>query len=403
MSMPARTIPAAVIAFSLCVLHGGAVADDAVQPDGHDYAVVHAFGDRPDGAAPLGGVLALPDGSLLGVTPEGGVHGSESGSGTVFRIAPDGTETVTHNFKVVVDGSKPTHRLTLGSDGRVYGVAPEGGHTSAGAHDGTAFRMDQDGSHFIVLHEFGRVEEGIDTPNSRLIEATDGNFYGTARGGRSGVIYRLTPTGEVTIVHRLDFKARRGRDPNVVIQAANGHLYGTTASGGDHDFGVFFRLRLDGTYRILHHFDVADGQYPAGDIVEAPDGSFYGTTQSGGAHGGGTVYHIKPNGKFFVVHAFGADPRGGLQPYGLVRMADGTLFGTTLHTEAGDDQGTVYKINAAGRLTTLRQFVRPLGGRTPQNDALTPGPDGYLYGTCQLGGADKQGTVFRILPGKADD
>jgi hypothetical protein len=91
--MQGRTLAAA--AFSFFVLHAGAIAAPLA---GHEFSVVHAFTGRPDGGYPEGGLLALPDGSLLGVTPVGGRHGNRQGPGTIYRITPDGAETIVCMF-----------------------------------------------------------------------------------------------------------------------------------------------------------------------------------------------------------------------------------------------------------------------------------------------------------------
>jgi uncharacterized repeat protein (TIGR03803 family) len=75
-----------------------------------------------------------------------------------------------------------------------------------------------------------------------------------------------------------------------LVQATNGDLYGTTASGGANNGGTVFKITPSGTLTTLYSFtcpgvfgDCADGQVagPSG-LVQATDGDFYGTTSYGG-------------------------------------------------------------------------------------------------------------------------
>src|SRR5262249_8024271 len=94
-----------------------------------------------------------------------------------------------------------------------------------------------------------------------------------------------------------------------VIQATDGNFYGTTPGGGAFDAGVVFRVAPGGAdYTILHAFaGGTDGAFPYGALIEADDGNFYGTTASGGGGcfgGCGTVFRMVPDGAVTVLHAF---------------------------------------------------------------------------------------------------
>src|SRR4029077_1777070 len=86
-----------------------------------------------------------------------------------------------------------------------------------------------------------------------------------------------------------------------LIQAADGNLYGTTAYGangygttiyGLSGYGMVFRVALDGTFNIIHFFQLTDGASPRGDLLQGLDGNLYGTTSYGGPNGGGVVFRI---------------------------------------------------------------------------------------------------------------
>jgi uncharacterized repeat protein (TIGR03803 family) len=129
-------------------------------------------------------------------------------------------------------------------------------------------------------------------PNGPLVQASDGNFYGTTRVGGAGrcfdtdnfcgVIFRVTPGGTETVVHRFGGPPSDGQDPTgPLIQGRDGALYGMTTSGGANIRGTVFKITLGGIYTILYSFGASpsDGALPVGGLVEASDGNFYGTTR----------------------------------------------------------------------------------------------------------------------------
>src|SRR5207247_2612055 len=76
-----------------------------------------------------------------------------------------------------------------------------------------------------------------------------------------------------------------------VIEASDGDLYGTTYSGGSAGAGTVFKLHKDGTaYTILRSFSASDGQRPYPGVIEASDGLLYGATTYGGSAGVGTLF-----------------------------------------------------------------------------------------------------------------
>jgi uncharacterized repeat protein (TIGR03803 family) len=253
-----------------------------------------------------------------------------------------------------------------------------------------------------------------ESPASSLVQATDGNFYGTTSlgGASDGTIFKITPTGTLTTLHSFDgtdgFSTQSG-----LIQAPNGDLYGTTVYGGAAVNGTIFKITLDGTFTTLHSFDGTDGSLPYAGLIRANDGNFYGTTQAGGAsqscgsEGCGTVFEITPGGTLTTLHRF--DLTDGSFPYaGLIQAADGSFYGTTvgggnLACNSPYGCGTVFKITRGGTLTTLHSF--DLADGSSPYTGLTQATDGNFYGTARAGGASQScgslgcGTVFEITPG----
>ncbi len=194
----------------------------------------------PDGQLVLAGLVQGNDGNFYGVTTEGGTNGH----GTVFKITPSGTLTTLHSFDFNTEGSNPQGTLILSADGNFYGTTYLGGS----ADSGTVFKVTPGGT-LTVLYTFCYQLDcsGGSQPIAGLIRASDGNFYGatTAGGNGHGVLFRMTPSGAVTPLHAFcpqgncnDGSGPEGR----LLQASNGNFYGTTTGGGTHSDGTVFRL-----------------------------------------------------------------------------------------------------------------------------------------------------------------
>jgi uncharacterized repeat protein (TIGR03803 family) len=151
------------------------------------------------------------------------------------------------------------------------------------------------------------------------------------------------------------------------------------------------------TVTTLTSFDVTNGADPFAGLVQGTDGNFYGTTQAGGAsgrctNGCGTVFKITAAGTLTTLHSFDSTDGSGSEG-GLVLGTDGNFYGTTYAGGANGD-GTVFKITPAGTLTTLHTF----GGADGRNPAssLVQATNGNFYGTTNFGGASNNGTVFKM-------
>ena len=153
------------------------------------------------------------------------------------------------------------------------------------------------------------------------------------------------------------------------------------------------------TFKSLASFDGTNGAAPRYiTLVQGVDGNFYGTTEVDGANGHGTVFKITPAGTLTTIYSFCAQSNcsDGIYPYaGLAQDSQGNFYGTTSAGGANGD-GTVFKITRAGALTTLHSFDST-DGATPYAGLLLAS-DGNFYGTTGSGGANNDGTIFNITP-----
>jgi uncharacterized repeat protein (TIGR03803 family) len=147
-----------------------------------------------------------------------------------------------------------------------------------------------------MLHSFsGSPGEGA-SPVAGLVHGSDGNFYGTtALGGAHylGTVFNMTPAGSLTTLHSFSGSSGQGASPLAgLVQASDGNFYGTTALGGAHYLGTLFKITPAGSLTTLYSLSGSPGEgaSPVAALIQASDGNFYSTTSLGGAHYSGTVF-----------------------------------------------------------------------------------------------------------------
>lgn len=298
---------------------------------------LHSF-DLTDGAGIYAGLVQATNGSLYGTAQQGGANEV----GTVFKITLNNTLTTLHSFDST-DGYYPYAALVQASNGSLYGTTYRGGANN----DGTVFKITPSGT-LTSLHSFDNTDG--DQPEAGLIQATNGNLYGmTAAGGngsQDGTVFKITPGGTLTSLH--SFVGTDGSLPAAgLVQATDGNFYGTTSAHGANGFGTVFKITPSGTLTTLHDFDATDGAHPAAGLIQATDGNLYGTTDAGGAHGGGTIFNITLGGKLTTLYSFCSQsncPDGSDPVAGLVQDTNGIFYGTTLGGGASSF-GTVFSLS----------------------------------------------------------
>ena len=348
------------------------------------YEVIHQFSPSVDGEFP-NGLTHDAAGNLFGTTGQGGPSGAK---GSIFKVDPAGVFTILHNFTDTPDGAFPKAGVILDSSGNVFGTTQTGGALGGG----TVFKMDTAGI-VTVLHSFDD-----ENPSAALIRDPAGNLYGTAPSGGAngaGLVFRINTLGTGRALHQ--FSLSEGTSPNGLARDVAGNLYGTTRFGGSTNQGTVFKLAPDGTETVLHDFvgGATDGRNPQAEPMLDAAGNLYGTTSGGGASDQGTVFKIDAAGNFTIVHVFNVTD-GAILVAGLVMNAAGTLYGTA--SQGGDNgAGVVFQIDPAGNATVLHSFGGRNDGKSPSS-TLILSPNGTLYGSTAEGGAHQVGTLFRLKP-----
>jgi uncharacterized repeat protein (TIGR03803 family) len=257
------------------------------------------------------------------------------------------------------------------------------------------------GQTLTVLYAFKGGADGA-SPAASVMRDAAGNLYGTTDSGgtsSNGTVFKVDSAGRETVLYSFTGGADGGFPAAGVIEDAAGNLYGTTINGGAFNNGTVFKLSSNGEETVLYSFTGgSDGGGPSAGVIRDAAGNLYGTTVNGGsslfcAKGCGTVFKLDTTGKETVLYSFTGKADGAFPTGRLTRDAAFNMYSTTQNGGANNN-GTVFKLDPRGKETVLYSFpggaqVIPLGGVI--RDAA-----GNLYGVTELGGAFGDGTVFKL-------
>lgn len=376
---------------------------------------LYSFQSGSDGAQPTG-VIRYHAGNLYGTTSSGGNASCNSGGcGTVYKVNNAGKETVLHIFSGS-DGMQPLGGVLRDANGNLYGTTFEGGADNLG----TVFKVSDTGKETVLKNFTPGHSARYST--SPLIQDADGSFYGTGSYGGAhdgGAVFKVSKTGQETVLYSFCKQHQEGcpdgEIPNAgVIKDAEGNLYGTTQWGGSNGdgcdsqqgCGVVFKLSKSGEQTVLYSFTGgADGGVPYGGLTQDADGNLYGTAYEGGlkgcfGFGCGVVFKVSKTGEETVLYSFTGGADGGNPFVGLIRDAEGNLYGTTTYgglKNCGQYTcGVVFELSKTGTETVLYTFTGGADGRWPQSP-LVRDNKWNLYGTTFAGGDTCGcGTVFSL-------
>lgn len=370
------------------------------------YSFGAVAGDSANFGYSYGGIIQGADGDFYGTASAGGANGN----GTVFRVTPAGVGSTVYSFgpNGSGDGSFPQNGLVQGSDGTLYGTTTYGGTTK----NGTVFKVSPQGVESVLV-SFAGGSDGSN-PYAGVVLDAAGNLYGTTYFGGahgSGTVFKVTPQGNKTVLWSFAGQPDGGGPDANLVLGKDGNFYGTTQGGGTAGEGAAFRITPAGSLTILHSFGATavDGFNPDGGLIQGSNGNFYGTTTSGGTAGGfygGTAYEMTPSGTVTILHSFSntTTPTGqvdGSNPEGpLLVDGNGNLYGTT-YDGGKYSSGIFFKITPAGKeiilYTNSRAGIIP--GCTDGNfiqSGLILATDGSLYGSATSGGANGTGVIYKL-------
>jgi uncharacterized repeat protein (TIGR03803 family) len=332
----------------------------------------------------------------------------------VVGVVQSPAQSFTRLFKFDGANGEAPYRESLiqGLDGNFYGTTYLGGANNGGE----VFRITPNGN-LTMIYSFCPGAGCLDgsLPSDTLLQTFDGNLYGTtSEGGASnyGTVFKLTPSGVLTTLHEFCSEANCADGVVPVFgltQGINGNFYGATTTEVAGISGTIFEITSSGQLTTLYTFcalsNCLDGAGSGGALILGTDGNFYGVTGSGGAQKVGTIFRITAGGKLTTLHSF--HKTDGELPNTLLQAADGSLYGTTEYGGI-NQEGVIFKLTPSGQFSVLHNFCSVMNcvdGATSQAP-LVEGTDGNLYGVTTFGGVAKlngqifsgYGTVFQITP-----
>ena len=325
-------------------------------------------------------------GNLYGASQSGGLYCAPNGCGTVFEVSPAGALTVLYSFSGP-DGSAPRAGVTRDSSGNLYGTTFNGG---AYQYYGALYKLAPDGTE-TVLYSFPNKPPFGNYPSTNLLVDGKGNLLGYTTYTdnnfitNGGSIFKFTQPDSFSIWYtfaELGY-GNNGTGPvGGLIKDKAGNYYGATCCEGTRGNGTVFKITPPNTLTVLYSFNVfADKVWsPQGSLVRDAAGNLYGVGLQG-------IYEVLATGGEKVFYTY---PQFTHPNQSLIIDASGNLYGTSGGGGAFG-LGAVYRISPDGVETDLYSTPGPV-----LNDGLVMDQSGNIYGTEWRGGVNGTGSVFKL-------
>jgi uncharacterized repeat protein (TIGR03803 family) len=237
------------------------------------FTSLYSFLGGDDGSYPAASLIQGADGKLYGTAYQGGTNNL----GSVFSLTTNGVFAPLASFDQD-NGAYPEASLVQAANGLLYGVTYLGGAYNYGS----VFSLTTNGA--LTTLVFFNYANGA-YPAGALIQAGDGLFYGTTYYGGTnggwGTVFRMTADGTLTTLYSFGYED--GAHPGAgLVQATDGNFYGTTSEGGWGGQGTVFRITTNGVLTTVVWFNGVNGANPQAPVIQARDGSLCGTAEYGG-------------------------------------------------------------------------------------------------------------------------
>jgi uncharacterized repeat protein (TIGR03803 family) len=346
--------------------------------------VIHHFEGGYKGSYPIGNLHLIGD-VLYGCT-FGDIIAKDTGN--LFKIDTDG---------LVYESIFP-FRDTLGNSPEcmilqnniLYGNTKFGGKSEYGS----LFKYDVSQSKLTNLFEFDKYTNNS-TPDNKLV-LLDSFLYGVAGGGSfvsdSGSLFKIKIDG--TQYQKLfEFKnpKTQGLYPFGRLVRKGNVLYGATQQGGTHNYGVLYKIDLNGNnFKVLYNFDsFFNSVYPNATPILV-DTWFYGSIGYNAKNAGaGIFYKVSINGNSFKIidssKYFSFSPN-------LV-YKNGYIFSTTIKGGLYN-KGSLFKLRVKDEVFTYLNDFNGYNGAEPIGELLLD--DKFIYGSASIGGTKNFGTLFKF-------
>jgi uncharacterized repeat protein (TIGR03803 family) len=332
---------------------------------GGAYTILYSFGVGTDGITPPAPPIEGRDGNFYGTTGPG-----TGNAGTIYKYSSLGTFSTIFTFNSNdLQGSQLETSLLQGANGNLYGTAQLGGASNCG----TIFEISTSG---VLLYDYSfPCGTGGTYPAGQLIQASDGNFYGTTLEGGStvancgsrgcGIVFKMTKSGVVSVLHRFVGGGNDGSEPVAgLVQGTDGNLYGSTSLGGLAGVGVIYQITTGGAEKLVYSFVNRVGQHPQATLLQHTNGEFYGTTYQGGQYEEGTLYSFNMGlGPFvtFVLPAARVGRKAQILGQGLTGASGVTFNGVPAATFAVSTDTFMTAVVPEGATTGAVVVTTPAG------------------------------------------
>ena len=391
--------------FSLLILLAACIVLPTMLPaQSRTYTVLYSFKGTPDGESPTGGIVRDRRGNIFGVTYGGGV----SFEGTAFELGASGKERALYSF-LAGYGAYPDSAIVQDAKGNLYGTTSYGGAYNQGAvfkvdtkRNETVLYSFRGGVQYFgyVPNAVTRDEQGNSYGTTVL-----GGKGGACFGYGCGIVFKLDSAGKETVLYTFKGGKDGGYPSGPIVRDVAGNLYGETAYGGDltcfppNGCGTVFKLTPSGKETVLHRFTGkgGDGAQAWSGLVRDKEGNLYGSTVDGGTgpnctsdeNGCGTVFKVDKTGKETILHSFTGNAGDGAPIYATLAVdAKGNIYGTTPNggsQNCNSGCGAIFMLEPTGKDTIVHEFTGGVDGADPQTGVIMDSA-GNIYGTTASGG-----------------
>ena len=322
-------------------------------------------------------VIAGSDGAYYGTTV---YNNAEDGGGAIYRADPVANTVVAiYQFPT---GLYPTGWLKTDPDGNLYGGYDQ---TANGRSEGF-YRLSPTGEFTVIYDESKSRGFSCNAP----VRDSLGNWVGVTSSHRDPFVYKLSPSGVFKVLHTFAFGLSFACPNFQPVLAADGNLYGVArGEGGKQNRSQIFRIAPDDTFTVVHEFDGAGDIIAMTPLTVGPDGALYGISAPFDGAKSGMLYRLSLDGQFTYVASLS---RGFIAGPKLTLMPDGYFYGLGV-IDQQSQSWIIFRLSPAGAFTFLD--VPPAAEAYSQ---LIRGFDNALYGTSYDGGQERGGTLYRYVP-----
>ncbi len=340
--------------------------------------------------------------ALNGFAQEKELWGLAPTPGYIYKLDQNGeNKEIVYNISGVGGYGPGSGGSLLQADNKkLYGMTKAAGVNNMG----TLFEYDVAKQQYTILVDFDGTN-GKAPKTNNLIQASNGKLYGmTPEGGdyNSGVIFEYNLATN-TFTKLIDLHDTLGKAPHgdlyQVDNADSIIFYGLTSDGGEYNHGVLFKYNLtDSSYRVVKSFEDyynKEGSEPYGSMMQADNGKLYGLTFKGGTQNHGVLFEYDPDSMIFrKKFDFTSDETGKRLKGSLIQATDGMLYGVTVYGGVG--KGTVFSYDITNETVIKRANLGDGVGSYPQG-SLVQSANEKMFGTTSLG-ACSSGGVFCFEP-----